>query len=62
MFQLFLLRQRWTKYMETVAENAGVEIAGEVYTDAVGGEGSNAETYLDMMRHNANIFVNGLGD
>lgn len=48
------------RYMETVADNAGVEIAGEVYTDAVGGEGSNAETYLEMMRYNAETLVNGL--
>lgn len=50
------------RYMETIANNSGVEIAGEVYTDAVGGEGTNAETYLDMMRHNAETFVNGLAN
>lgn len=48
------------RYMETVSSNSGVEIAGEVYTDAVGPEGSGAETYLDMMRHNAETFVSGL--
>ncbi|SER72126.1 metal ABC transporter substrate-binding protein [Salipaludibacillus aurantiacus] len=48
------------RYMETVAENAGVEIAGEVYTDAVGQEGSGAETYLEMIRHNAEVFTDGL--
>lgn len=50
------------RYMETVAENAGVEIAGEVYTDAVGLEGSGAETYVKMMRHNTNVFVDGLAN
>nr|WP_328703197.1 metal ABC transporter substrate-binding protein [Alkalihalobacterium elongatum] len=48
------------RYMETVANNAGVEIAGEVYTDAVGQDGSGAETYIKMMEHNVNVFVNGL--
>ncbi|WP_100374739.1 metal ABC transporter solute-binding protein, Zn/Mn family [Bacillus sp. FJAT-45037] len=48
------------RYMQTVAENAEVEIAGSVYTDAVGTEGSGAETYIDMMKHNVNTFVDGL--
>ncbi|WP_416149262.1 metal ABC transporter solute-binding protein, Zn/Mn family [Salipaludibacillus sp. HK11] len=48
------------RYMETVSSDAGVEIAGEVYTDAVGQEGSGAETYLKMIRHNAETFINGL--
>ncbi|ADU30457.1 metal ABC transporter substrate-binding protein [Evansella cellulosilytica] len=48
------------RYMETVSENTGVPIAGEVYTDAVGPEGSGAETYIGMMRENVNVFVEGL--
>jgi iron/zinc/copper transport system substrate-binding protein len=48
------------RYMETVARDAGVEIAGEVYTDAVGLEGSGAETYIKMMEHNVKTFVEGL--
>ncbi|OLO26279.1 metal ABC transporter substrate-binding protein [Alkalihalophilus pseudofirmus] len=48
------------RYMETVANNAGVEIAGEVYTDAIGQEGSGAETYIKMMEHNVKVFVEGL--
>ncbi|UTR11680.1 metal ABC transporter substrate-binding protein [Evansella sp. LMS18] len=48
------------RYMETVADNSGVPIAGEVYTDAVGEEGSGAETYIDMIRHNVEVFVDGL--
>jgi len=48
------------RYMETVAKDAGVEISGEVYTDAVGQEGSGAETYLKMIRHNAETFIDGL--
>ncbi|TMW73928.1 metal ABC transporter substrate-binding protein [Alteribacter natronophilus] len=48
------------RYMSQVSDNAGVPIAGEVYTDALGGEGSGAETYIDMLRHNAETFVEGL--
>ncbi|WP_088105717.1 metal ABC transporter substrate-binding protein [Halalkalibacter urbisdiaboli] len=48
------------RYMETVAENAGVTIAGEVYTDAVGLDGSGAETYIKMMEHNVHTFIGGL--
>ncbi|SDN45120.1 metal ABC transporter solute-binding protein, Zn/Mn family [Alkalicoccus daliensis] len=46
--------------METVADNADISIAGEVFTDAVGAEGSGAETYFDMLRHNAETFADGL--
>ncbi|WP_245411619.1 metal ABC transporter substrate-binding protein [Alkalicoccus urumqiensis] len=48
------------RFMESVADSSDVEIAGEVYTDAVGQEGSGAETYLDMIRHNAETFAEGL--
>ncbi len=48
------------RYMETVSDNSGVEIYGEVYTDALGTEGSGAETYIDMMRHNVETIVSGL--
>ncbi|GAE24639.1 manganese ABC transporter [Halalkalibacter wakoensis JCM 9140] len=48
------------RYMESVAGDTGVEIAGEVYTDAIGQEGSGAETYILMMKHNVDTFVNGL--
>ncbi|MDT8859304.1 metal ABC transporter substrate-binding protein [Alkalihalobacillus sp. MEB130] len=48
------------RYMESVSGDTGVEIAGEVYTDAVGQEGSGAETYVLMMKHNVETFVNGL--
>ncbi len=48
------------RYMETVSDNTGVDIFGEVYTDALGTEGSGAETYIDMMRHNVETIVSGL--
>lgn len=49
------------RYMETVANETGVQIVGEVYTDAVGPQGSGADTYIGMMRHNVKVFVEGLG-
>ncbi|WP_035186138.1 metal ABC transporter solute-binding protein, Zn/Mn family [Alteribacter aurantiacus] len=48
------------RYMETVSNNANIPIAGEVYTDALGTEGSGAQTYIDMLKHNATTFVEGL--
>ncbi|WP_026673284.1 metal ABC transporter substrate-binding protein [Alkalihalobacterium bogoriense] len=48
------------RYMESVSNDSGVPIAGEVYTDAVGQEGSGAETYILMMKHNVETFVEGL--
>ncbi|GAE31890.1 metal ABC transporter solute-binding protein, Zn/Mn family [Alkalihalobacillus hemicellulosilyticus] len=47
-------------FMEQVSNETNVPIAGEVYTDAVGPEGSGAETYIEMMQHNVNVFVEGL--
>ena len=32
-----------------------------LYTGALGAEGSGAETYLDMMRHNASVIAGALG-
>ncbi|MFA9559131.1 metal ABC transporter substrate-binding protein [Evansella sp. AB-rgal1] len=48
------------RYMETVSVNSGVPIGGEVFTDAVGEEGSGAASYIEMMRSNVEVFVNGL--
>ena len=48
------------RYMQTISNETGVPIAGEVFTDAVGGAGSGAETYIDMIKHNVTVFVEGL--
>ena len=48
------------RYMETISAETGVPISGEVHTDALGGPGSGAETYMDMMRENVKIIVEGL--
>ncbi|WP_202080327.1 metal ABC transporter solute-binding protein, Zn/Mn family [Caldalkalibacillus salinus] len=46
--------------MERVAQDAGVDIGGRVFTDSLGTEGSNAVTYKDMMTHNVTVIVEGL--
>lgn len=48
------------RYMNTIKQETGVPIAGEVYTDALGKMGSGAETYIDMMKYNTKVFVDGL--
>ncbi|OIJ18106.1 metal ABC transporter substrate-binding protein [Anaerobacillus alkalidiazotrophicus] len=48
------------RYMEMISNETGVAIAGEVYTDAVGEEGSGAENYIGMMKENVKVFVEGL--
>jgi zinc/manganese transport system substrate-binding protein len=44
-----------------LAEAAGVEIAPPLYVDTLGDEGSGAETYIAMMRHNIDTIVTALG-
>ncbi len=46
------------RLMETIAAEAGVKVATTpLYSDALGGPGSGAETYVDMMQHNVNALV-----
>jgi manganese/zinc/iron transport system substrate-binding protein len=42
------------------ARGFDVVIGGDLYSDALGGVGSGAETYEDMIRHNVNTIVNAL--
>ncbi|OEH86858.1 hypothetical protein BHU72_00920 [Desulfuribacillus stibiiarsenatis] len=51
-----------TRYMKTIENETKVPIAGALYTDAIGKEGSNAESYVDMMKHNVGILVKGLSN
>lgn len=46
--------------IEAIAKDAGVEIGGELYSDAMGPEGSAGETYLGMMRENVLTIVGAL--
>jgi ABC-type Zn uptake system ZnuABC Zn-binding protein ZnuA len=46
--------------VEQVASSAGVVVAPALYTDALGEEGTEGGTYLDMMRYNARTIVTAL--
>ncbi|MDQ4070709.1 MAG: metal ABC transporter substrate-binding protein [Actinomycetota bacterium] len=51
------------KTAETVAREAGVRVVageGALYGDSLGPPGSDADTYLKMMRHNTRTIVEGL--
>ena len=47
--------------MESIAAEAGVELAPPLYTDALGPEGSPGETYVGMMQYNVATIVDALG-
>lgn len=44
-----------------IAREAGVEVAGALWSDALSGPEGEAATYLDMMRHNAEVIATALG-
>jgi zinc/manganese transport system substrate-binding protein len=46
--------------IKQVANSAGVSVAPALYTDALGEEGSEGGTYVDMMRYNAQTLVEAL--
>ena len=46
--------------IERVAEDAGVEIGGELFSDAMGAEGTPEGTYIGMARHNMRIIADAL--
>jgi iron/zinc/copper transport system substrate-binding protein len=50
-----------SRYMEMIAAETGVPIMGELYTDALGAVGSEAETYISMMTENMAVLLEGLG-
>jgi ABC-type Zn uptake system ZnuABC Zn-binding protein ZnuA len=43
-----------------VSREAGAAVGGQLWADALGPEGSGAETYLDAMRTNANTMAEGM--
>ncbi|MCD8503125.1 MAG: metal ABC transporter substrate-binding protein [Bacillaceae bacterium] len=49
-----------TRYMNTIANETGVEIAGKVFTDAIGEKGSAADSYIGMMKETVRVLVEGL--
>lgn len=48
------------KQIREIAQETGVKIGGELYSDSMGPEGSAGETYIGMMRENVLLIVNAL--
>jgi manganese/iron transport system substrate-binding protein len=48
------------KLLRSIAQDAGVRIGGELYSDSMGPPGSAGETYLGMLRENVMTIVEGL--
>ncbi|HLS65376.1 MAG TPA: zinc ABC transporter substrate-binding protein [Pseudogracilibacillus sp.] len=46
--------------METVAEETGVEIYGEIYSDEIGSPGEEGDTYLKFLQYNIDVIHAGL--
>ena len=50
-----------TDLMGQIADDAGVQLAPPIYTDALGEPGGQAGTYIDMVRYNMTTIVTALG-
>ncbi|WP_136810390.1 metal ABC transporter solute-binding protein, Zn/Mn family [Desulfosediminicola flagellatus] len=48
------------KQIREIAQETGVAIGGELYSDSMGPKGSAGETYIGMMRENVLLIVNAL--
>lgn len=48
------------KLLEQLAEDNGVSIGGQLYSDSIGDKDSPAPSYLDMLKHNTNTIVKAL--
>lgn len=46
----------------TLAQEAGIKLVGGLHVGTLGGDGSGAETYLDLMRSNVGIIVGALSE
>jgi ABC-type Zn uptake system ZnuABC Zn-binding protein ZnuA len=56
---LFLETTVDPRYINQISNETGVEVAGEVYTDAIG-KSEDANSYLKMMKVNVETFIEGL--
>jgi manganese/iron transport system substrate-binding protein len=48
------------KLIDQIAADAGVKVGPPLYSDALGAPGSEGDTYLKMMRYNADVLVSAL--
>ena len=48
------------KLIRQIAQDAGVRVGGELFSDAMGGPGTAGETYVGMMRENMIVILGGL--
>jgi len=48
------------KLIDQIASDAGVKVGPPLYSDALGPPGTDGDTYLKMMRYNADVLVNAL--
>ena len=48
------------RMISDIAREAGVEIGGHLYSDAMGAEGTAGATYIGMMRENVITIVSAL--
>lgn len=50
------------RLVKQIASEAGLPVAGVLYSDALSGPQGPAATYIDMMQHNVNTIVSALAD
>lgn len=48
------------KVLQQIAKDNNVKIGGELYSDSLGEPGSEADTYLKMLKHNTDVIVSAL--
>ena len=48
------------KMLEQIAKDNDIRIGGHLYADSIGEEGSGADSYYDMLKHNTDQIVQGL--